>query len=218
VTKRLRQRIAAALDDALARGHLEDASLASRVARAVDPIGWSRLVPLARDEIARRHAQSAAGMTRGVFSIAKTKRGRFVWCVWWSDEPSADPFRAPDAWAGGAESEEEARKAAEKAADVPLTEIEGRWARAWLRVKSGEPAFPKRPPRRIDPARPREQTPYEVLGLAPGASTAQVKAAFRARAIEHHPDQGGDAERFMRVKRAYDAIMRRRENPTRSRR
>jgi hypothetical protein len=48
---------------------------------------------------------------------------------------------------------------------------------------------------------------FAVLGLRPGATHAEVKAAFRARAKVLHPDQGGDAEQFRRLQAAYtDAI------------
>lgn len=48
---------------------------------------------------------------------------------------------------------------------------------------------------------------FEVLGLAISASEDEVKSAFRERALLHHPDKGGDAERFFRVKEAYDTAL-----------
>ena len=56
---------------------------------------------------------------------------------------------------------------------------------------------------------------YTVLGLSPGASTDEVKAAFRREALKWHPDRhvaGGEAnaqvasERFRQISEAYDAI------------
>lgn len=47
---------------------------------------------------------------------------------------------------------------------------------------------------------------YETLGVASDASPAQVKAAFRRRAMRSHPDAGGDPEAFQRVKAAYDIL------------
>lgn len=38
--------------------------------------------------------------------------------------------------------------------------------------------------------------PHEVLGVAPGASPQEVRAAFRRFATTNHPDCGGDAARF----------------------
>jgi hypothetical protein len=50
--------------------------------------------------------------------------------------------------------------------------------------------------------------PWLVLGVGPEASVAEVKRAFRRRAIRCHPDQGGKAGEFQELKRAYDTIMR----------
>ena len=38
--------------------------------------------------------------------------------------------------------------------------------------------------------------PGDVLGVAPGASPREVRAAFRRFATAHHPDRGGDPDRF----------------------
>ena len=50
--------------------------------------------------------------------------------------------------------------------------------------------------------------PYKILGLEWGATTTEVKAAYRQKALLHHPDVGRDRcpEKFGRAKRAYDAI------------
>lgn len=36
---------------------------------------------------------------------------------------------------------------------------------------------------------------YDLLGLAAGSTTDEVKKAFRKKAIKEHPDKGGDAEK-----------------------
>ena len=153
------------------------------------------------------------GLSRAVYAIARTKRRRWLWCVWWTGEPTAKPFRPPDAWGGGAHTEEEARILAERAAGMPLELIDGHWAGAWKRIRAGRIPFPTRStsPSRAggeDQARPVD--PYALLGIDAAASIDDVKAAFRKKALEHHPDHGGTAEVFMRMKRAYDAIVKRR--------
>jgi molecular chaperone DnaJ len=47
---------------------------------------------------------------------------------------------------------------------------------------------------------------YETLGLRPDAAPEDIKRAYRARAREHHPDAGGDAERFKEVTHAYEVL------------
>jgi hypothetical protein len=147
---------------------------------------------------------------RGVYSVTRTKRRRFLWCAWWSGEPSEEPFRSPDAWSGGARTEEEARTLAERAAGMPLLPIEGRWAGAWVRVRMGLPPFVDRVGAAATVASRRAIDPHTLLGVAPGAPLEEVKAAFRRKALEHHPDRGGEAAAFIAVKHAYDRIMRRR--------
>lgn len=44
---------------------------------------------------------------------------------------------------------------------------------------------------------------YRELGIAPAASLEDVRDAFRAEAKRRHPDAGGDAAAFRRLKDAY---------------
>lgn len=46
-----------------------------------------------------------------------------------------------------------------------------------------------------------------VLGVRLPAPVSEVKQAYRQLAREHHPDKGGDAAAFRRVKEAYDFII-----------
>ncbi|MGE3267108.1 MAG: DnaJ domain-containing protein [Chloroflexota bacterium] len=46
---------------------------------------------------------------------------------------------------------------------------------------------------------------WEVLGVSQGAAKAEIIAAFRSLARVHHPDAGGNAEDFKRVRSAYEA-------------
>jgi molecular chaperone DnaJ len=47
---------------------------------------------------------------------------------------------------------------------------------------------------------------YQILGLSRGATTEEVKAAFRRLALEHHPDRGGNAEKFKEANEAYQVL------------
>lgn len=47
---------------------------------------------------------------------------------------------------------------------------------------------------------------YEVLGVKKDASADEVKKAFRRAAIEHHPDRGGDEEKFKEINEAYEVL------------
>ncbi len=49
---------------------------------------------------------------------------------------------------------------------------------------------------------------FGVLGLDGDATADEVRAARRALARRHHPDQGGDADRMREVNRAADAALR----------
>lgn len=47
---------------------------------------------------------------------------------------------------------------------------------------------------------------YEILGVSRKASQQEIKDAFRKKALEHHPDKGGDAEKFKQVNEAYQVL------------
>src|ERR1700743_3539895 len=47
---------------------------------------------------------------------------------------------------------------------------------------------------------------YEVLGVKKDASADEIKKAFRRSAIEHHPDRGGDEEKFKELNEAYEVL------------
>lgn len=49
--------------------------------------------------------------------------------------------------------------------------------------------------------------PYAILGLRRDATKATIKAVFRKLAKTAHPDHGGDAEIFARLKLAYDVLV-----------
>ena len=47
---------------------------------------------------------------------------------------------------------------------------------------------------------------YDLLGVSPTASDAELKKAYRKKALALHPDNGGDPEMFKEVTSAYEAL------------
>ena len=47
----------------------------------------------------------------------------------------------------------------------------------------------------------------QILRLEAGVDRAAVKSAYRAMAKETHPDKGGDMSEFIKVKDAYDHLV-----------
>ena len=71
---------------------------------------------------------------------------------------------------------------------------------------------------RTEPPKARSESkpdPYEVLGLKPGASKAEIKSAYRKLAAKYHPDKAANAtdeikklaeERFTAIKESYEYL------------
>ena len=155
-----------------------------------------------------------------VCSIAPTRRRRFFWAAWWKAPPVQEPFRPPDASGGGARTRVEALRAAEAAAGRRLVEVDGRWARAWSRVLAGDPPWTLADARRAEgdaharpraAARPPLTSIWTTLGVPATATLAEIKAAFRKRALETHPDHGGEAPAFRTLRAAYAEACKRRK-------
>ncbi len=149
-----------------------------------------------------------------------------MWVAWWTAPPARAPFRKPDAFSGGAHSQEEALAQARRAAGVPLVEIEPHWARAWARVLIGRPPWGVRAEgptassahsrascrsttATTDGGRAGTTSIWETLGITARATADELKRAFRQRALATHPDRGGDAEAFRQVQRAFKEAQRR---------
>lgn len=47
---------------------------------------------------------------------------------------------------------------------------------------------------------------YEVLGVGKDASADEIKKAYRRLAVKHHPDQGGDEEKFKELNEAHEVL------------
>lgn len=43
---------------------------------------------------------------------------------------------------------------------------------------------------------------YELLGVAKTADATEIKKAYRKAALQHHPDRGGDPEKFKELSRS----------------
>lgn len=47
---------------------------------------------------------------------------------------------------------------------------------------------------------------YEALGIDKTAGAAEIKTAYRRLAQQHHPDKGGDKQRFQQIQEAYAVL------------
>merc|ERR1719210_512291 len=47
---------------------------------------------------------------------------------------------------------------------------------------------------------------YEDLGVSKEATSAEITKAFRKLALTHHPDRGGDQEKFTKINKAHEIL------------
>jgi len=47
---------------------------------------------------------------------------------------------------------------------------------------------------------------YDILGINKNASQEEIKKAYRKKALEHHPDKGGDESKFKEASEAYEVL------------
>ena len=48
---------------------------------------------------------------------------------------------------------------------------------------------------------------YDALGAQPGATNAELRRAFRAVALKHHPDKGGDPQIYHYLSKVRDILL-----------
>jgi DnaJ family protein A protein 2 len=48
---------------------------------------------------------------------------------------------------------------------------------------------------------------YEILGVPKTADANEIKKAFRKLALKHHPDKGGDVDKFKELSGAAEILM-----------
>lgn len=53
---------------------------------------------------------------------------------------------------------------------------------------------------------PTHTDPWSILGVQRDASAEEIKAAYRRLAKDHHPDRGGDPNRFIEIQAAYQQL------------
>ena len=47
---------------------------------------------------------------------------------------------------------------------------------------------------------------YDLLGVSRQASEKELKNAFKKKAMQYHPDKGGDPEKFKQINEAYQNL------------
>ena len=113
---------------------------------------------------------------------------------------------------------------AEKLTGRTFADIDSAWARAVNRTLRGQSPFTETQAKVLEGGKVEKAVKVEpasiwtTLGITPEATLKDIKAAFRAKALLTHPDQGGDAEAYQAVREAYaEALTRRRAREVRPR-
>lgn len=169
---------------------------------------------LNRGEVLQRNQWSLQYLTfkqeqdqRPLFSRIRSGR-KWFWCVGWDliDEPEFKGF------ASSAEAALEDAKRAAKREVQPSGNWMSRIALRQLRAeKIRQRQAQSRHARRYTQDAKSVSECFRVLGIDAGSGVAEVKSAYRKLALIHHPDLGGDAEQFIRIRRYYEQAMERLE-------
>ena len=59
----------------------------------------------------------------------------------------------------------------------------------------------------VAPVQQSAEDPYMILGIQPGADSNAIKLAYRRLAKQHHPDAGGNATEFQKIKAAFNELL-----------
>ena len=51
-----------------------------------------------------------------------------------------------------------------------------------------------------------EKNLYEELGLKQNATKSEIKSSYRSLVKKHHPDAGGEKERFLAIQNAWETL------------
>ena len=51
-----------------------------------------------------------------------------------------------------------------------------------------------------------EKNLYEELGLKKNATRSEIKSSYRSLVKKHHPDKGGEKERFLAIQNAWETL------------
>jgi len=52
-----------------------------------------------------------------------------------------------------------------------------------------------------------QMSDFDILGVEESASKEEIRRAFRKKAMEVHPDKGGDADEFQKLNQAYHNLI-----------
>ena len=72
------------------------------------------------------------------------------------------------------------------------------------RLLIGQAPHPQSDPQKRPNVAPHPQTAYEILGISPEANADEIKAAYRQKISEYHPDKvahlGAELQSFAKLK------------------